>query len=142
MGRTAEVCDMEPLEAKWKAFGWNVIEINGHYMQQIISSLDKSSKLKNKKPTIIISNTIKGKGVSFMELNHKFRGKAPNDEEYKKAIEERLMIDPIGFGKPLRYSLKGHRRLLVSDYRIVYRIDADTVIIVSIKHRKDVYDDF
>ena len=59
----------------------------------------------------------------------------------KKAIEERLTIDPIGFGKPLRYSLKGHRRLRVSDYRIVYRIDNDTVIIVAIKHRKDVYDE-
>jgi mRNA interferase RelE/StbE len=62
----------------------------------------------------------------------------------KRAIEERLMIDPIGFGKPLRYSLKGHRRLRVSDYRIVYRIDSNenTVIIVSIKHRRDVYDEF
>ena len=61
----------------------------------------------------------------------------------KKAIEERLMIDPIGFGKPLRYSLKGHRRLRVADYRVVYRIEADnkTVIIVAIKHRKDVYED-
>ena len=60
----------------------------------------------------------------------------------KRANEERLMIDPIGFGKPLRYSLKGHRRLRVSDYRIVYRIEPseNTVIIVSIKHRKDVYD--
>ncbi len=61
----------------------------------------------------------------------------------KRAIEERLMIDPIGFGKPLRYSLKGHRRLRVSDYRVVYRIDgqARTVIIVAIMHRKDIYDD-
>lgn len=59
----------------------------------------------------------------------------------KKAIEERLTLDPIGFGKPLRYSLKGHRRLRVSDYRIVYRIDNNTVIIVAIKHRKDVYDE-
>jgi len=60
----------------------------------------------------------------------------------KKAIEERLMIDPIGFGKPLRYSLKGHRRLRVSDYRIVYRIDNSkhTVVIIAIKHRKDVYE--
>lgn len=62
----------------------------------------------------------------------------------KKAIEERLMVDPIGFGKPLRYSLKGHRRLRVSDYRVVYRIDAENniVIIVAIKHRKDVYEKF
>lgn len=61
----------------------------------------------------------------------------------KRAIEERLAVDPVGLGKPLRYSLKGHRRLRVGDYRIVYRIDSDrqTVVIVVIKHRKDVYED-
>lgn len=64
----------------------------------------------------------------------------------KRAIEEQLMVDPIGFGKPLRYSLKGHRRLRVSDYRLIYRIETElssknTVIIIAIKHRKDVYDD-
>ena len=60
----------------------------------------------------------------------------------KKAIEERLIVDPIGFGKPLRYSLKGHRRLRVSDYRIVYRIEVSTniVLIFAIKHQKDVYE--
>ena len=62
-------------------------------------------------------------------------------ELIKTAIEERLTIDPIGFGKPLRYSLKGHRRIRVSDYRVVYRIEPEnlTVTIVAIKHRKDVY---
>ena len=61
----------------------------------------------------------------------------------KNAIEERLMTDPIGFGKPLRYSLKGHRRLRVGDYRVVYRIlqNQRVVIIVAIKHRKDVYEE-
>lgn len=61
----------------------------------------------------------------------------------KRAIEERLMIDPLSFGKPLRYSLKGHRRLRISDYRIVYRIEfeTNTVIIIAIKHRKDVYEE-
>ena len=61
----------------------------------------------------------------------------------KKAIEERLMVDPIGFGKPLRYSLRGHRRLRVGDYRVVYRIDAEShiVLIVAIKHRKNIYED-
>lgn len=61
----------------------------------------------------------------------------------KKAIEERLMHDPIGFGKPLRYSLKGHRRLRVGDYRIVFRIEADRniVVIIAIKHRKDIYEE-
>ena len=59
----------------------------------------------------------------------------------KRAIEERLTIDPIGFGKPLRYSLKGHRRLRVGDYRIVYRIEPHEkiVLVIAIKHRKDVY---
>ena len=61
----------------------------------------------------------------------------------RKAIEERLTVDPVGFGKPLRYSLKGHRRLRVGDYRVVYRIEIDSqlVLIVAIKHRKDVYED-
>ena len=61
----------------------------------------------------------------------------------KRAIEERLMVDPVRFGKPLRYSLKGHRRLRVSDYRVVYRIEVkiNVVIIVAIKHRKSVYED-
>ena len=60
----------------------------------------------------------------------------------KRAIEERLTVDPIRFGKPLRYSLKGHRRLRIADYRVVYRIDSDTqtVTIVAIKHRKDIYE--
>ena len=57
----------------------------------------------------------------------------------KNAIEEKLMFDPIFFGKPLRYSLKGHRRLRVSDYRVGYRIENKTVIIIAIKHRKDIY---
>ncbi len=87
-GKVKDIMDIGNVAMKWKAFGWNVIDINGHDMSQILKALDKASKLKNKKPTIIISNTIKGKGVSFMELNHKFHGKAPNDEEYKKAMEE------------------------------------------------------
>jgi len=60
----------------------------------------------------------------------------------KKAIKERLTTDPIGFGKPLRYSLKGHRRLRVSDYGILYRIEPTqhNVLIIAIRHRKEVYD--
>ncbi len=61
----------------------------------------------------------------------------------KRAIEEQLVVDPIGFGKPLRYSLKSHRRLRVGNYRVVYRIETEgnIVIIVAIKHRKDIYKD-
>ena len=60
----------------------------------------------------------------------------------KKAIEERLMVDPLSFGKPLRYSLKGHKRLRVGDDRIIYRIEfaSKKVLIIAIKHRKDVYE--
>jgi len=92
-GKVKDVMDVGNVNLKWKAFGWNVIDINGHDMQQIVKALDKASKMKNKRPTMIISNTIKGKGVSFMELNHKFHGKAPNEEEYKSAIEEIDKID-------------------------------------------------
>jgi len=87
-GKTKDIMDIGNVAIKWKAFGWNVIDINGHDMPQIVKALDKAEKINNKKPTIIISNTLKGKGVSFMELNHKFHGKAPNEEEYKKAMEE------------------------------------------------------
>lgn len=59
----------------------------------------------------------------------------------KQAIEERLMVDPISFGKPLRYSLKGLRRLRVGDYRVLYHVNGKIVTIVAIKHRKDVYED-
>lgn len=69
--------------------------------------------------------------------------KIPNTAKdiIKKAIEERLTIDPIVFGKPLRYSLKGHRRLRVNTYRIIYRIISSTkiVLIIAIEHRKDIY---
>lgn len=61
----------------------------------------------------------------------------------QSAIETRLAVDPVGLGRPLRYSFIGHRRIRVGDYRIVYRIDMqkNIVIIVLIKHRKDVYGD-
>jgi mRNA-degrading endonuclease RelE of RelBE toxin-antitoxin system len=60
----------------------------------------------------------------------------------KKAIEERLMQDPLRFGKPLRFSLKGHRRLRVGDYRVLYRIEPESssVLVVAIKHRREVYE--
>ena len=61
----------------------------------------------------------------------------------KRAIETRLTMDPVGLGKPLRYSFKGHRRIRVGDYRIIYRVDPKKklVTVVLIRHRKDVYED-
>ena len=65
----------------------------------------------------------------------------PDRKRIRKAIEERLCTNPIEYGKPLQYSLKGCRRLRVGDYRVIYRIeDPQTVLIVKIGHRKEVYD--
>lgn len=64
-------------------------------------------------------------------------------ERIKRAIETRLALDPVGLGKPLRYSFKGHRRIRVGDYRILFRMDNDKklVTVILIKHRKDVYEE-
>ena len=91
-GTIKEIMDIGNSVEKWKSFGFNVIDINGHDMEQIVNALDESDKLRGK-PTMIVANTIKGKGVSFMELNHKFHGKAPNDEEFKQAMNELKKFD-------------------------------------------------
>ena len=65
---------------------------------------------------------------------------APYRQQIKRAIEERLAVDPVKFGKPLKYSLYGLRRLRVGDWRVIYRINGDTVEIVRIGNRKDVYE--
>lgn len=61
-------------------------------------------------------------------------------KQIKDAIETKLMVDPIGFGKPLRYSLKGCRRLRVGDYRIIYQLKQRHIIIIAIKHRCEIYE--
>ena len=78
---------LEPLADKWQAFGWQVIQINGHDMQQILAAYDQAKTIKNK-PSIIIARTVKGKGVSFMEGVVGFHGRAPTQEEARKALEE------------------------------------------------------
>ncbi len=81
---------IEPIADKWKAFNWHVIEIDGHDIKQIMKTLDDANNpaIVNGKPCVIIAQTIKGKGVSFMENNPDFHGKAPNDAEFKQAMEE------------------------------------------------------
>ena len=86
-GKVSDVMDVAPIGEKFKAFKWNVIEIDGHNYEEIINALDTARTVKGQ-PTVIVANTVKGKGVSFMENNAGFHGAAPNDEEYKKAIEE------------------------------------------------------
>ena len=86
-GKCEDIMGLEPLAAKWQAFGWHVIEINGHDMQQILSAYAQAKTIKDK-PTIIIARTVKGKGVSFMEGVIGFHGKAPTAEEARRALEE------------------------------------------------------
>lgn len=86
-GKICEVMELEPIVAKWKAFGWHTIEINGHDMSQILDAFSEAGATKLK-PTIIIAHTIKGKGVSFMENVVDFHGRAPTKEEAEKALKE------------------------------------------------------
>jgi transketolase len=86
-GPTEKIMSLEPLADKWKAFGWHVLEINGHNMKEIIHATNEARSVKGK-PTIIICHTIKGKGVSFMEGSLHFHGKAPSPQEYEQAMKE------------------------------------------------------
>lgn len=82
-----EVMPIEPVADKWQAFGWNVMEIDGHNMEQVVEALEGAKTFKGM-PTMIIANTVKGKGVSFMENVCEWHGKAPAQDEADQALEE------------------------------------------------------
>lgn len=86
-GPVSKVKGIEPVASKWSAFGWHVIEIDGHNMEEILNGLDEAEKVKEK-PTMIIARTIKGKGVSFFEGKVEYHGMAPTHEELEKALKE------------------------------------------------------
>ncbi len=86
-GKVKEVMNLEPLIDKWHAFGWHTLNIDGHNIGEILKAFDEAKTIKDK-PTIIIAKTTKGKGVSFMENVVDFHGRAPTQEEAKKALEE------------------------------------------------------
>ncbi|TCO73143.1 transketolase [Marinisporobacter balticus] len=86
-GKNEEVMNIHPIKEKWESFGWVVIEIDGHNLEEIIGALDKAEEVKDQ-PTMIIAKTIKGKGVSYMENQAGWHGSAPKDEEAQKALEE------------------------------------------------------
>ena len=86
-GDTEEVMSLEPLVDKWMAFGWDVIETDGHDIDKVVAAFEEA-KADRDSPVVIIFNTVKGKGVSFMENNPGFHGKACNATEYKQAVEE------------------------------------------------------
>lgn len=85
-GATADVMPSEPLDKKFEAFNWNVIKIDGHDHEAIKAALCEAKK--SDKPTAVLAATIKGKGVSFMENQAGWHGKAPNDEQFAQAVEE------------------------------------------------------
>ncbi len=86
-GKIEEVMSSYPIDEKFKSFGFEVITIDGHNLKEIIEAFEKARQIKGK-PTCIIAKTIKGKGVSFMENQVGWHGKAPNEEQYKLAIKE------------------------------------------------------
>lgn len=86
-GRTEDVMALEPLADKWKAFGWNVLFMDGNDMWQVLETLNEARQHKGG-PTVIVAKTVKGKGVSFMENNVGFHGKSPNEKEFEQAMRE------------------------------------------------------
>jgi transketolase len=87
----AKILDIEPVVGKWQSFGWPVVEIDGHSMAQIEKALEQAEATKGR-PTLIVAHTVKGKGVSFMENNPEWHGKAPKPAEAVAAIREILGI--------------------------------------------------
>ncbi len=85
-GHSEEVMPLDPLAPKWESFGWHVITIDGHDFEEIINSVEEAKTIS--KPVMIIANTTKGKGVSFMENEVIWHGKPPEKEEFERAMAE------------------------------------------------------
>ena len=86
-GRIADRLNSEPIADKWRAFGWNVIEIDGHNMEEILEALDEAEECTDR-PTAIVAHTVKGKGVSFAENQTGYHNMALTQEEYDHALAE------------------------------------------------------
>lgn len=85
-GWNRDVMNLSPLDQKWRAFGWRVIEVDGHDIGQLLGALEEASQAEV--PAVIIAHTVKGKGVSFMENNVDFHGKAPTPAQVEQALKE------------------------------------------------------
>ena len=86
-GRVKDVMNVMPYPSKFRAFGWNVISIDGHNIEEILNAFEEAKTVKGK-PTVIVAKTVKGKGVSFMENQASWHGKAPNEVQYNQAKAE------------------------------------------------------
>ncbi len=91
-GKTEEIMNLEPIVNKWEAFGWHVIQCDGHSIEELLSAFEHAKSIKQK-PTVIIAHTIKGKGVSFMEGVVDFHGRAPSEQERQIALQELQDLD-------------------------------------------------
>ena len=87
-GTLDEVLPIEPIDAKFRAFGFDVLTMDGHDMADVLTTLTKAQHARHGKPTVVLATTVKGKGVSFMENQLDWHGKAPNDAQYQQAIAE------------------------------------------------------
>lgn len=87
-GFTKDILDVSPLRQKFEAFGWRAVEIDGHDLEQVIPALEEARNSKDLRPTCIVANTIKGKGVSFMENNPEWHGVAPKPDQVSAAVAE------------------------------------------------------
>jgi transketolase len=85
---TEDVIKMNPYPEKWSSFGWNVIEVDGHNMAELVSAVDRLPASNSDKPTAIVANTVKGKGVSFMERQIKWHAGTLSEEDTQKALDE------------------------------------------------------
>ena len=86
-GWVNDIMRVEPWADKWRAFGWNVVECDGHDMRSVLVAFHKA-RAKRGAPTVILAATVKGKGVSYMEDNNLWHGQAPNDAQTEEAIRE------------------------------------------------------
>ena len=93
-GNVSDIMNVASVEGKFKAFGWNVLTIDGHNFQEILDAVEKAKECKGK-PTMIVANTVKGKGVDFMENVCGFHGVAPTEDETKKAIEQLEKVEEL-----------------------------------------------
>ncbi len=88
-GHTANIMNLEPLQDKWKAFGWRTWHVmNGHDFAQVIGAIEEARSARGGQPTVVICETVKGKGISYMENNPDFHGKAPSPEQLEQALRE------------------------------------------------------
>ena len=87
-GPTEQYLSLEPFAEKWRAFGWNVLELDGHDMGAILDAVNSLPAADSDRPTVIVGHTVKGHGVSFMENNAAWHAGCINEEDWKKAREE------------------------------------------------------